>query len=45
MIAHGMKPVFVFDGKPPEMKMEEVLFNQVIPGIDFLKVSQEKSKT
>src|SRR5689334_19162464 len=24
LVNHGMKPVFVFDGKPPEMKMEEV---------------------
>lgn len=33
MISHGIKPVFVFDGKPPELKSDEVkkkknLFNK-----------------
>lgn len=24
MISHGIKPIFIFDGKPPELKSEEV---------------------
>ena len=24
LVEHGIKPVYVFDGKPPEMKSDEV---------------------
>ena len=27
MVENGIKPVYVFDGKPPEMKSGEVIFD------------------
>lgn len=45
MLEHGIKPVYVFDGKPPQLKSAEVSedFTWILPGLK-LKIFQYSTK-